>query len=199
MENILHRDILEIYRYLKGDMEECFQHTCQLVQTEIETSGSQIWDELKEKLDEVLKLVAEMQKRQKKGNIQYLGFYFLQNSIWRDKLNFQVNALDDSFYLDESETARCFCPAFLQDKYGSDISCLYEKAKEKIIRIQKYELVKLKEYYAVYYYSIMYRMIESLAEKIMLEVKESNVRITDKFKIIYGGYMDRATIIYTKE
>lgn len=55
------------------------------------------------------------------------------------------------------------------------------------------------EQYAPYYYAVAYRMIENLTGLIRQEILESNVRITDKFKILYGEYMDSATVIYPKE
>lgn len=42
-------------------------------------------------------------------------------------------------------------------------------------------------------------MVESLAELIMKEIAESGVKITDRFKILYGGYMDQAAIVHSKE
>lgn len=186
-------------QFLQPYMEECFQKTCELIQPEIESRGNEIWKEFKAAIDKVLRILADAQEKHQKGAIQYFVFSFLRGSIYMDKMIFHIGCLDDRFYLDEEEITMLFNITFLEDKYRNDISCLYHKTKEKFIRLQEYELLYINEWYASYYYAIIYRMIESLTELIQQEIVKSNVRITDKFKILYGEYMDTATVVYPKE
>lgn len=189
----------EIEKYLLHQIEECFRCTCRLIQRDVDSCGRQIWKELKEKIDEVLQLTSDLQKQNKKGSIQYLVFNFLRNSTSRDKLSLYIQTLDDSFYLDEQETAVYYYPSFLQDKYVDDLSCLYRKAEEKFIRLQSYELTSIKELYTEFYFSIVFSLIQQLSELIIKEVIMSNIQVTDSFKIIYGEYMDQAIVIFSKE
>lgn len=189
----------EILIFLQPHMEECFQKSCELIQSEIETHGNEIWKELKTSIDKVLLLSSDAQEKQQKGAIQYLVFNYLKSSIYLDKMVFYIECLDDRFYLDGQEAATLFDITFLEDKYRNDIAYLHHKTKEKFIRLKEHELLSVNEQYAAYYYAIAYRMIENLTELIMQEIAGSNVRIADKFKILYGEYMDSATVIYPKE
>lgn len=189
----------EILLFLQPYMEECFQKSCGLIQSEIEIHGNEIWKELKAAIGKVLQILTEAQEKQQKGAIQYLVFSFLKGGIYIDKIIFHLGCLDEQFYMDEEETATLCNITFLEDKYMNDIFCLYHKAKEKFIRLQEYELLYINERYATYYYAIAYQMIESLTELIQKEIIKSHVRITDKFKILYGEYMDTATVVYPKE
>lgn len=72
---------------------------------------------------------------------------------------------------------------------------MYQKAEEKFVRIQNHERTDIRECYSGYYDSIAYAVVESLAELIMKEITESGVKITDRFKIHYGGYMDQAATV----
>lgn len=51
----------------------------------------------------------------------------------------------------------------------------------------------------MYYNCIIRNMIAELSELIMGVVLKSDIRITDKFKIIYGGYMENADVLYAKD
>lgn len=186
-------------QFLQPHMEECFQKTCELIQSEIESRGNEIWKELKAAVDKVLCLSAEAQDRQQKGALQYLVFSFLKSGIYLDEMIFRLEFLDDQFYLDEQETAALFHITFLEEKYRDDTAYLHHKAREKFVRLREHELLYVNEQYAPYYYAVTYKMLENLAKLIVQEIAESNVRITDKFKILYGEYMDSAAIIYSRE
>lgn len=57
----------------------------------------------------------------------------------------------------------------------------------------------IKEQYTHYYEAVVYRMIENLSGMIMRKVSESGIHMTDDFKIIYGEFMDKSVVLYTKE
>ncbi len=189
----------EIVQYLQPYMEECFQKSCGMIQSEVETHGNEIWGELKSAVNKVLQLSAEAQDKQQKGALQYLVFSFLKSGIYLDKMIFHLGCLDDQFYMDGQEAAALFNITFLEDKYRNDTAYLHHKTKEKFIRLKEHELLYVNEQYAPYYYAVVYRMIENLTDLVMQEIAGSSVRITDKFKILYGEYMDKAAVIYPKE
>lgn len=189
----------DILRFLQPYMEECFQKSCQLMQTDIEKHGTEIWFRLRDTLNEVLQVSEDAQTRQQKGPIQYLVISFLRSGIYMDKLTFYLESLDDSFYLDHQETARIFEMTFLQKQFMDDVSFLHKKVKEKFIRLQNYELLEIREEYAFFYYSIVFEMLKHLSELMVHEIERSNVKITDQFKILYGEYLETSTVVYPKE
>ena len=190
---------MEVFHFLQPYMEECFQESCQFIQTELEIHANGIWKDFGGFINGILDSVVYMQRQDKKGDIQYLSFSFLRYGIYLDRLELRMDVLDDGFYLDEREAAGYYCPIFLQDRYLRDLTYLYQKAEEKFIRMQEYELVKIKNKYTGFYKSILLKIVESLSELIVEEVEKSGVYITDDFKIIYGEYMDSATVVYAKE
>ena len=60
------------------------------------------------------------------------------------------------------------------------------------------QLFDVNEEYIKFYYSVMYKMLGSVSELIMETIEKSGILIADDLKIIYGEYMDKATILYTK-
>ena len=50
-------------------MEECFQKSCGLIQSEIETHGNEIWGEIKATVNKVLQLSAGAQDKQQRSLI----------------------------------------------------------------------------------------------------------------------------------
>ena len=188
-----------IIQYLQNSMEEYFNNSCRQFQTDVETHGSEIWNELRCAIDEVLKSVLKVQDKNQKGAIQYIAFSFLRSCLYQNNLEFNIEALDDSFYLDNKETAGGYQPTFLQERYSDDLSLLYKEASRKFVRIQGHELFWIKEQYTHYYEAVVYRMIENLSGMIMRKVSESGIHMTDDFKIIYGEFMDKSVVLYTKE
>lgn len=189
----------DMLQYIKPYMEECFQGACRIIQAEIEKNGLRIWDELKGIIREVLLLTDDAQRQGKKGNAEYLLFSFLGRSFIMDRLQIRIETFDDGFYLDKFETVGYYFPTFLQKRYEENLAYLHQELSRKFIRLQKYEVIVIKKEYTGYYSSILYRMIKSLTGLIMEEVIESKISITDCFKILYGGYMDRAIILYDRQ
>lgn len=189
----------ELIYFLMPFMEENFDKSREIIQDKIVCNASEIWNDLKSVVHKVLERADELQKQNRKGSLQYLLFSFMQYGVCSGMLEINVSAYDDRFYLDEEEAAETFPLTFLQGQYGNDISYLYQKAEEKFVRIQNHERTDIREWYSDYYNSIAYAVVESLAELIMKEITESDVKITDCFKILYGGYMDQAVTVYSKE
>ncbi|MBD5546492.1 MAG: hypothetical protein HDQ97_03720 [Lachnospiraceae bacterium] len=189
---------IAIIQYFQDYMEECFQHSCRLFQTNLEKHGNRIWDDLKDAINKILQVASQAQKQGQKGDIQYLAFSFLRSSLYVDRMELRIEVLDDGFYLDRQETAGDYCITFLRERFLGDLSLLYRKVKEKFIRFQNYELSVIKMQYSSYYDALAYRMIENLRELIVQEVLKSGISITDNFKIIYGEFMDKAVVVYEK-
>lgn len=186
----------QILQYLQPYMEECFHRSCSVIQTEVEQHANEIWEGLRNCIYECLRHADIMQKRRRKGNLQYLVFSFMQYGIYLDNLEIRIDALDDSFYLDEQESEEYYHPVFLQDRYIKDLDFLQKKAGEKYVRLQNYELIDIKKEYASFYQSILLRMLESLITVIMESIADSGVLMADGFKIIFGEYMDNAIVLY---
>lgn len=189
----------ELIYFLTPFMEENFDKSREILQDKIVCNAPEIWNDLKSVVHKVLESADKLQKQNRKGSLQYLLFSFMQYGVCSGILEINVSAYDDRFYLDEEEAAETFPLTFLQDQYGNDISYLYQKAEEKFVRIQNHERTDIREWYSDYYDSIAYAVVESLAELIMKEITESDVKITGCFKILYGGYMDQAVTVYSKE
>ncbi len=186
---------VEILQYLRDGMETCFYKSCQSIQLEIESNACRIWNELKAILDQILMYAGDMQNKNKKGSGKYLVFSFLNSGIYFERLELRIEVLDDGFYLDEQEAAEYYSPQFLQDKYVSDIQYLCREASKRFVRLQDHELFEIKKEYATFYHSMICQMIKSLCGMIMKTVMKSGIKIVEDFKIIYGGYMDKAVLI----
>lgn len=189
----------EILHFLQPYMEERFKESCSRIQEEIEKNGQTIWDELEKTINQLLFHVDAMQKDHKKNEIKYFVCSLLRYSLYFERPEFYIHAMDEGFYLDEQEAGIYYCPQFLQKSYLEDINYLHKKAAEKFIQLQNYELFDVNETYIKFYYSIIYKMMESVSELIMETVVKSGIFIADDLKIIYGEYMDNATVLYTKE
>ncbi|MCM1251959.1 MAG: hypothetical protein NC321_03995 [Clostridium sp.] len=188
----------EMLEFLQPHMEERFKESCRQIQIEIEKNGHAIWGELEGKIQDLLLYVEDMQKQHRKGEIKYFVCSFLRYSLYLESLEFYLYAMDEGFYLDEQATGIYYRPQFLQESYLEDLDYLYKRAAEKFMQIQKCELFDIKEEYTKYYYSIIYRMMESVSGLIMEVIAESGTLLVDGFKIIYGEYMGNATVLYAK-
>ncbi len=56
----------QILQYLQPYMEECFQKSCELIQTELDYHASEIWEALKCCINECLHHAGTMQQQQSK-------------------------------------------------------------------------------------------------------------------------------------
>ena len=186
----------EISTFLQPHMEECYLETCRAVWSWLDNHAEAVWEELENTICRVLYNAQNQQKQQGKGDIQYLVFSFMQYSIYENKPEIRIEALDDTFYLDEWEAADCYCPAFLQDRFPEDCDVLYRKAGKGFVRLQEHELEEIRKEYAGYYCSILFRMMQGLTGLIVETVRDSGIHTTDRFTVMYGEYMGRAVVLY---
>lgn len=189
----------EISAYLQEDMEARFKISCRQIQSEIERHGDEIWAELRRVIKEILEQVLLLQDSGQKTPIGYLAFHFLRSGVVMDEVSLCIEAMDDGFYLDRQTVSVLYIPDFLQRIYREDIAFLRQKAARGFIRIQSHELAETRRNWGNFYNAVLFRMTEALAEPIWQEVAGSGIRITERFKILYGGYMDLATVLYGKE
>ena len=185
----------EIILFLQPYMEECYLKTCLAVQKWLDNQAEAVWEELENAIRKVLYRAGEQQKLGK-GDIQYLAFSFMRYGVCGDEPEIFIEALDDAFYLDERETACCYFPVFLKDRFREDCGILYRKAGESFVRLQDYELEEIRKWYADYYSSILFRMLQGLAELTVGAVRGSGIPTTDRFTVIYGEYMGQAAVLY---
>lgn len=189
----------EMILYLQDTMEETFQCTCREIQKTLDTDACRIWHGFRDAVCECLEAAGALQRQRQKGSLKYLAFSMMQHALWLDRLELRIDALDDTFYLDTAEASAYYRADFLQDRFRKDLECLYEKARSRFIRIQNNELVRLRQAYAEYYYSLLFCMTESLTGLIRETVAGSGIETADGFRIICGGYMDKAVVLYKEE
>ena len=75
----------QISKYMQPYTEECFQKSCDSIQTELDFYASGIQKGLKCCMNECLNHVGTMQQQQSKGKLQYLVFNFWQCGIYFDE------------------------------------------------------------------------------------------------------------------
>ncbi|MCI9400158.1 MAG: hypothetical protein HFJ07_10150 [Lachnospiraceae bacterium] len=198
MEKI-HQQRPEIIQFLQNNMEELFQNSCEKIQTELNINAEKIWNDFQNPINKCLNKAKELQHQNQKGSIQYLVFSIMQYGICFDRIELHIDTLDDGFYLDMQEASAHYYADFLQDFFRKDLAYLYKKASEQFVRIQHYEQVQIKKKYAEYYYSLLFHMVKELIDLVYENVLDSGISITDRFKIIFGEYMDNAVILHDEE
>ncbi len=198
MEKI-HQQRPEIIQFLQNNMEELFQNSCEKIQTELNINAEKIWNDFQSPINKCLNKAKELQHQNQKGSIQYLVFSIMQYGLCFDRIELRIDTLDDGFYLDMQEASAHYYADFLQDFFRKDLAYLYKKASEQFVRIQHYEQVQIKKKYAEYYYSLLFHMVKELIDLVYENVLDSGIPITDRFKIIFGEYMDNAVILHDEE
>lgn len=198
MEKI-HQQRPEIIQFLQNNMEELFQNSCEKIQTELNINAEKIWNDFQSPINKCLNKAKELQHQNQKGSIQYLVFSIMQYGLCFDRIELRIDTLDDGFYLDMQEASAHYYADFLQDFFHKDLESLYKKASEQFVRIQHYEQVQIKKKYAEYYYSLLFHVVKELIDLVYENVLDSGIPITDRFKIIFGEYMDNAVILHDEE
>ena len=53
--------------------------------------------------------------------------------------------------------------------------------------------------YAFFYSLLIYKMMKKLSDLLMQEIEKSKVNVTDRFKVLYGEYLETAAVVCSKE
>ncbi len=188
-----------IIRMLQPHMDECFDISCRMIMKVLEKDAPLIWRELKGIIRRSLEKASVLHEQGKKGRVQYIFFCFMRHGAYVNRLGLYILPMDSGFYLDEEEASENYEPEFLTRRYLEDLEQLYKKASEKYVRMQEYEKVEIKLWYADYYNSFLDGMLESQTPLICKVAEESGICDMNKLVIAYGDYMDRVRVLYKAE
>ena len=191
MEQFYHRK-KNIVKELQSCMEEYFLQGCRCLQTELERKGYTEWDKLELLLHNVVQQAQLLQEQQKKGEIQYVVFSYMNVSATFNEIEIRIDLLDKGFYLDQWECTEYYSSEILQKQYIEDVHLLYQEAEKRFIRLQIHELQELEFVYRKRYQTLCGLMLKSMADLIREAVKSSEILQSDNLQLLYGTYMDKA-------
>ena len=143
-------------------------------------------------LHNVVQQAQPLQEQQKKGEIQYVVFSYMNVSATFNEIEIRIDLLDKGFYLDQWECTEYYSSEILQKQYIEDVHLLYQEAEKRFIRLQIHELQELEFVYRKRYQTLCGLMLKSMADLIREAVKSSEILQSDNLQLLYGTYMDKA-------
>lgn len=190
--------ITDIEKCLKLYMEERFLHTCVKIQKVYDMEKEGIKAHISESFRDVRDKAIALQNQGKKGRLAYWIISKQRTSLLEGRICLRIESLDNKFWLDEEEAAAEYYPLFLEDSWNSDLEYFSIKLKEKYIRIQKYQLDVVKNVYASYYYSILFKLLCAVIKDILCDIGLRGEWMENKHKVIFGEYMGEGIVIFNQ-
>lgn len=146
-------------------------------------------------LERLYRIAAEIQATGEKGTLSYLGISYCLSSAYTGNYEFRLDVYGKELYLDEKECCVYWKPDFINTYLQRDVAYFRKTIKEKIPRIREYEE---RQFIMGYMKNYMYIVLEFLKQKlpeVMEGIKSDNVKISEDFKVFFGEYMGKCTLV----
>ena len=131
-----------------------------------------------------------------KGEISCLCISYLYSSLVTGTGEFCLSLYDDRVYFDDNPIYIFWSPVFLWRQFDKDVEEIICSFKKLGIRLKKYELDAVKIEYVEQFFKIGHKMFADYSKLIITTMKNSTLKTTKDFSVIYGGYLDTATEIW---
>ncbi len=146
-------------------------------------------------LEELYLTAGKMQSSGEKGTLSYLGICYCLSSAYTGNYGLRLDLYDKEFYLDETVCCVYWNPNFFVSHLEEDIACFRHVIKQKIPRVKAYEE---QQFIVGYVRNYMYIVLEFLRQKmpnVLKKVKKDDLQVSEEFRIFFGEYMGKCTII----
>ena len=113
-------------------------------------------------LDNLFRHAVDMQKENKKSEIDVVYFSFLHSNFLNNKFGYQVNLYDDRFFLDNDEVYIDWKPKIIFDGLDEDFKTIENSIRAKCVRLKEYEWLEIKQGYIVNFYVLCQNVIKAM-------------------------------------
>lgn len=146
-------------------------------------------------LEKLYLTAAEMQMNRGKEALSFMGICYCLSSAYTGNYEFRLDVYDKAFYLDENECCVYWKPDFINTYLERDIAFFRKTIKKKVPKVREYEE---QQFVIGYMRNYMYIVLEFLRQRlpeVLGRIKREDVKISEDFKVFFGEYMGKCTII----
>lgn len=146
-------------------------------------------------------LIQDTEKRQmakEQGKIKNLVFHRLLSSGYTGSYEISVGMSNVALYLDEHMSCVYWKPEIVCQDVEEDMKKVRQILNNKYIRIEEYELLRLKQSLLFDDWGLFCEALDKMAEKLIEEMENSLLQLEDEIQILYGNYMDRLVVVKRK-
>lgn len=150
-------------------------------------------------VDTLIQDVEKKQTAKEQRNIKYLIFQRLLSSGYTGSYEISVGMSNAALYLDEHMSFTYWKPEFFCQNVEEDMKNIRRLLNNKYIRIEEYELLRLKQCLLFDDWSLFCEALDKIAERLVEEMEDSLLQMEDEIQILYGNYMDKLDVAHRKK
>lgn len=145
-------------------------------------------------MDSLIKEQIFRRKSDGQEGIKHILFFRLLSSGYTGSGEIALGMSNSMIYLDDNFSCVYWKPDFIYESIDEDMEKVKCILQQKYIRIEKFELLYLKQKLLSDDWEVFSKIIAKLAEKIAEQVLNSPLLLEDELVILYGDYMDRLDV-----
>lgn len=177
-------------------MEPRFLENLDLIEDDFDKNKDLILREMSENFDKIFKEAIKRQRENGKSKIRCISIFYLRSSIITGSLDFLVGVYDENYYGDFTPIYGQLYFNFIMKYYLEDIVYFEKTLREKIVRLQKYEVNEIKIPYAGEYFKVIEKFLENNYETIVELDSFKELDKDEELEITFGEFMDQNEVIY---
>lgn len=163
-------------------------------EVEIKKKDSQLAQELKSKIDILVKEQVARQKEEDQRIIKYLFLCKLHSSSYTGSNEVMLGLSNAQLFFDENRSYIYWYPSFIYDSQDKDMAEVGKQIKKKFIRVEAAELFYLKQRLLSDYWNMLEDSFVRVIDGIQDYILESSLLLDQYFLPLCGNYMDQLRI-----
>jgi len=188
----------QIFTLIKPLSRNRFEYSLGLIEKYIEKFGNEIVAEIVSAFRNAFIQAANLQDSGKKGAMRYLILSHLYSSIWTGGYSVKLDIFDQHLYADPYEIDIYLTFNWLHSFLAEDMTYFRKNLITHISHLKEYELEQIQYRYGYYYHAVALKLISEIMPALLQLSEFGKLNVASEFEVLFGGYMDKATVIWPK-
>jgi len=192
--------IEQIFDIMKLSASSRFEQSRGGIEEYLKIHGDEIEAQFVFAFKKAFRQAADFQESQDKGVIRYMVLSHLYSSVWAGGYSVKLDIFDKRFYADPHEIDVYLTLDWLYGFLSEDMDHIYkELVKQHIFSPRRHELEQIRYRYVYYYHAVALELISNAIPTLLNLPEYKKMTVDPDFEIFFGGYMDKAKVVWPKE
>lgn len=177
-------------------LEERMRISINQINHYVEENIDSVLDSLQGSITKLYQKVADAQKEEILGAVQFINVFFMKTGIQDGKLVVKIAAYDENGIGNRTDISELWYPEFISEYYRADMEYLQKNLDRVLFRPTNRERMIAAMLYAEDYYKIVSSVLIACREAFELVEGIDWIKVADTVSVSGGYYQEQGTCFY---
>ena len=190
--------IIQVFTLIKPLAQDRFVESQALIERYCENNKGVIAAEVISAFKKAFIQAADLQREEEKGAVRYMILSHLYSSICTGGYSVKLDIFDRRLYADPHEIDVYLRLDWLSGFLAEDMEYFRNELAKRVPSLKGYEMEQIRYRYVYYYHSLALELLSESLPSILQTLEFQQLKVQPDFQVMFGGYMDKAVVIWPK-